>query len=99
MASKTRKILLIISVVILIPSLIFAIIIGRKFNKPPDAYNQVESDQTDKHFAWVLLCLYLGFFLLFVSVLWYIKEKRLDNSQVASIPNVNRSLVGGIMKK
>jgi membrane protease YdiL (CAAX protease family) len=99
MASIIPKILLGISLVILIPSLIFAIIIGRKFNKPPDAYNKVENDPTDRNFAWVLLCLYIGFMILFIAMLMYIKDKRLVSTQVATASNANRSLVGGIVKQ
>lgn len=97
MASKLPLILLVVSLVIIIPSLVLTIIIGRRFNKTPDAYNKVENDPIDNYFSWVLACLYIGFLILCGSVLMFIKEK----TPITQLPptNASRTFVSGNVVK
>jgi hypothetical protein len=100
MASKLPLILLVVSIVSIIPTLVLTIIIGRRFNTTPDAYNKVENDPIDKYFAWILACLYLGFLILCTSVFLFIKE-RTPTAQLMSIAssNASRAFVSGNVAK
>ena len=92
MASKLPMILLVVSLVIIIPSLVLTIVIGRRFNNPPDAYNKVEdNDPIDKYFTWILASLFIGFLILVVAVFMYIKEMTNSKAQLGATSNASRS--------
>ena len=81
-------ILLGIAFVIIVPSLVLTIILGRKFNAFPDVYNKVENDPVDKYFAWVLACLCFGFLVLCGALFVYLSEKKTQAAVAAAPSNV-----------
>ena len=101
MASKLPLVLLVVSFVIIIPSLVLTIIIGRRFNKTPDAYNKLEkNDPIDYYFSWILACLYIGFLILCGALLMFMKEKT-STAQLTSIAssNASRAIASGNVAK
>jgi hypothetical protein len=100
MELKLRVILLVISLIIIIPALVFTIIIGLRFNKTPDAYNKNENEPIDRYFSWILAFLYIGFLILCGAVFMFIKEKTSKAQLISSVPaNASRTFVSGNVAK
>jgi len=89
MASKLTIILLVVSLTIMLPTLIFTVLVAQRLNNQ-DAYNKTdeENNSMDKNFMWILVGLMLSFLLLCVAVFMYISETKTVGTNTNRSPQV-----------
>lgn len=82
--AKLSIILLVVSVIVIIPTLTLTILIARRLNNQ-DPYNKPtdNNNSMDRNFIWILAGLLLGFLLFCGAAFMFVKEKNaITNTQL-----------------
>ena len=87
--AKLSIILLVVSLIVMVPSLTLTVIIARRLNNQ-DPYNKPNENTNpmDKNFIWILGGLFLSFLIFCGAVFLYIKERNVmvgTNAKLASV--------------